>query len=239
MIYRASTSTIPIRAEPNDRSEMVSELIYGEFCTLVQESGTWLRIRSVNDGYEGWIAQEYEPIATEIVPTEIVLQESTLNLGTTGSIHLSPGSQVTEEEKNRLQSFSTGSVSTRDIPESTIGLAHQFLNTPYLWGGRSIWGIDCSGLIQVVFSLTGEKIPRDAYQQAELGQEVAIDQIETGDIAFFENAKGRITHVGIMVDAQNILHASGRVRIDTMDTQGIIRKTDGKRTHVLNGVRRF
>ena len=217
MIYRVSTSTIPLRAEPSDRSEMISELLYGEFCTLIEESGSWLRVRSENDGYEGWIAQEYEPTPSEIGPTEIVLQESALDLGSAGLLRLSPGSRVTEEENSQLSSISVENASNLDLSLTAVTYARQFLNTPYLWGGRSLWGIDCSGLMQIVFALTGRKIPRDAYQQAELGHQVAIGQIESGDIAFFKNPKGRITHVGIMVDAENILHASGRVRIDSMD----------------------
>ena len=122
--------------------------------------------------------------------------------------------------------------------------ARQFLNAPYLWGGRTILGIDCSGFTQLVMLLNGRSIPRDAYQQAELGDTVAfVEEAQTGDLAFFDNAEGRITHVGIVLrEAEHhvsIIHASGKVRIDALDHQGIFNAERSAYSHKLRIIKRF
>ena len=118
-------------------------------------------------------------------------------------------------------------------------LTHTFLNTPYLWGGRSVFGIDCSGFTQLVFQCLKIPLLRDAYQQATQGQEVALEDARCGDLAFFDNEAGRITHTGILLNSNTIIHASGKVRIDTIDPQGIVRQDDGMRTHNLKIIKRL
>lgn len=238
MIYRITNSTIPLRAKASDRSEMVNQLLYGELVTLLRSSGSWMYARSISDGYEGWLAMEYEPIQDEEQSMVLVEREGYLDQGAKGVLKLSPGSLVTQKEKETLTMTAIDEANGNEI-DNIIFNAKMFLNTPYLWGGRSLWGIDCSGLIQIIFSLSGLHIPRDAYQQAEFGDSVEFDDSQTGDVAFFENPNSRITHVGILIDHDHILHASGHVRIDGFDNQGILRKTDGKRTHKLNCVKRF
>ncbi|MBK7084827.1 MAG: C40 family peptidase [Flavobacteriales bacterium] len=116
---------------------------------------------------------------------------------------------------------------------------HPFLGAPYLWGGRTPTGVDCSGLTQMLFMLMGIYLPRDAYQQAEEGDPVElVDLAEPGDLAFFDNAEGRITHVGIVLPERRILHASGRVRIDALDQEGIFDAEQGKYSHKLRLVKR-
>ncbi len=239
MIYRITSSTIPLRAEASDRSEMVNQLLYGELVTHLRSTGSWMYARSITDGYEGWLAMEYEPIQDEERTTVIIEREGYLDKGADGLLKLSPGSLVTLKENETLKLISAGHTPSGNGTDLLISNAKMFLNTPYLWGGRSLWGIDCSGLIQIIFSLSGIKVPRDAYQQAEFGDWIEYEDSQIGDIAFFENPNSRITHVGILIDQNHILHASGRVRIDRFDKQGILRKTDGKRTHELNCIKRF
>ncbi|MGB0522571.1 MAG: C40 family peptidase, partial [Flammeovirgaceae bacterium] len=117
--------------------------------------------------------------------------------------------------------------------------AEAYMHTPYLWGGKSIFGIDCSGFVQQVFKAAKDiKLPRDAYQQAEHGQFVEYADATAGDLAFFENEKGRIIHVGILTDEREIIHASGRVKIDNFNPRGIISKETGKHTHKLSFIKR-
>ena len=132
-------------------------------------------------------------------------------------------------------------------PENMMELKHdlvhdamQFLNAPYLWGGRSLFGIDCSGLVQMAYKLKNIRLKRDASQQAEQGEAVAsLEEAEPGDLAFFENEVGRICHVGILIDRQKILHCSGRVRNDLIDQQGIFHNDLHEYTHKLKMIRRI
>jgi len=134
---------------------------------------------------------------------------------------------------NRLQPVElTGSI--------LLEYAMKYINTAYLWGGRSVFGVDCSGLSQQVFRMAGISIPRDAWQQALQGETVGIlEEAQAGDLAFFDNEEGRITHVGILISEQAIIHSSGTVRIDVIDDKGIIHSDTGKRTHKLHSIRRF
>ncbi|MFM7813326.1 MAG: C40 family peptidase [Flavobacteriales bacterium] len=119
-----------------------------------------------------------------------------------------------------------------------------YLGAPYLWGGRTILGIDCSGFSQVVYRILGQSIPRDAWQQAGLGEEVSfVDEAQPGDLAFFDNAEGKIIHVGLILDrledSLRIIHASGMVRIDTLDHQGIFNQETGEYSHNLRIIKRL
>jgi cell wall-associated NlpC family hydrolase len=127
---------------------------------------------------------------------------------------------------------------SHDVRESIALTAREFLNVPYLWGGKSFFAVDCSGFTQLVYKVHNVKLPRDASQQVEVGESLTfVEESQPGDLAFFENDEGRIVHVGIMLENQKIIHASGKVRIDTLDSTGIFNKEMNKHTHKLRVIK--
>lgn len=246
----------PLRAEPSHRSEMISQGLWGECVTLL-ETGTdgWVKIKVQYDGYEGWTSNSHletidqqlfdapythyaphwvTPVSMNGWPMYIpygclIKAESGAKRTTWGKV------EVQFEEIHPISSIDTG-----NVPQQLMRIASRFLNTGYLWGGRSVFGIDCSGFTQSVFKILDIALLRDAYQQATQGLTVDfLQEARTGDLAYFDNAEGRITHVGILLNDHEIIHASGKVRIDPIDNQGIINKDTGLRTHKLRIIKRL
>ena len=121
-----------------------------------------------------------------------------------------------------------------------LEFAMRFLRAPYLWGGRTPVGIDCSGFTQLIYKSIGIQIPRDASQQVELGQPLDFaSEGQIGDLAFFQNEEGRIVHVGMVCAPGKIIHASGQVRIDKLDDTGIFNCDTGKYSHQLRIIKRI
>ncbi len=237
----------PVRRLPAHEAEMVSQLLFGEAVTVLAARSTdWLHIRNTTDGYEGWcqfshIEQQDTPTGQE--GTGTALAEGWVNeLEYDGSLLRVPMGAVVSGLGTRIQFggrqwFAADAV--RD--EATIKqLVFRFLNTPYLWGGRSVFGVDCSGLTQMVFRFLNIVLPRDAHEQADKGQTVDfLQQARCGDLAFFDNDEGRIIHTGILLSNAEIIHAAGIVRIDKMDHLGIVHAQTGKHTHRLRIIRRY
>ncbi len=243
----------PLRKEAAHSSEMVSQLLFGEMVELLEAGKSFSRVKCVYDGYEGWCQNgQIEPLPDSLS----VNNAAQLNNEWTNSIlwngvamHIPMGSSVGLFAKAKQaigpHTF-TYAEAIWDPAEhlfseaSILSIAKLYLQTPYLWGGRSVFGIDCSGYVQQVFRFFGIKLPRDAYQQAEEGELVGfLQEALCGDLAFFDNADGRIIHVGIMLDPEHIIHASGKVRIDKIDNGGIIHTETGERTHQLRIVKRY
>lgn len=224
-----TVSVAPIRATISHQSEMISQLLYGETIDVLEVHGDFAKIKVHFDAYEGWISTNQ----ITIIPQEDFLETIPNILSETfiianlpeGKMLLSMGSEI------RLKSdkdFAKPDFST--IAET----AKQFLNVPYLWSGRSFFGVDCSGFVQLVYKIHGLALPRDAYQQAEKGQVLSfVEESKPGDLAFFENEEGNITHVGMMLENQQIIHAYGKVRIDSLDSTGIFNSDLNKHTHQL------
>lgn len=250
-------SIIPLRAEPSDRSEMISQLLFGDHFEILELQEKWCRVRTAYDEYEGWIdpkqlqAIGYEEYAQlNHVNNVLGLQacHSATDLETGAVHHLLPGTSLPNYEHPTFGAMGAkfqleGSVVTPNpgkFATAVEGAAKFYLNAPYLWGGRSPFGIDCSGFTQMVFKQFGIRLKRDAWQQALQGEVVAFLQAASlGDLAFFDNEEGRITHVGIMLGNASIIHASGKVRIDPIDDQGIFNQELNRYTHKLRLIKRY
>jgi hypothetical protein len=212
---------------------MVTQWLWGETGEVIETHGEWARVRGDWDGYEGWLVQNMIRPVYRKGHWGLVLGLNTFmtvrRSGQIGTQWISPGSEVPlfgdplfEWPKNELTSI-TGAVGLPFQPllPAFLSAAKQFLHVPYLWGGRSAAGLDCSGLVQISAKLCGICLPRDAWQQAQAGHEVSFDERQAGDLAFFQNDQGDISHVGILLHPNQIIHASTSVRIDRLVEQGI------------------
>lgn len=247
-----NVAAAPVRKEPNHRSEMVNQLLFGETMQVLEKKDEWFRIRTLYDDYEGWLTHHL----VEEIDRTIALQPleyvaiSMLNMIQTpdGLMNVTMGSHLTGYHPNKKylwrEDFEyTGSVKNLKgvfNGASIERFAREWLNAPYLWGGKTIMGVDCSGFVQTVYKIFGIKLKRDAWQQAEQGNAVKnLSKAKEGDLAFFHNENGRLVHVGIILEGNRIAHASGKVRIDTIDEKGIVNSETGKRTHELHSTRRY
>lgn len=248
-------SVIPVRADTSDKSEMISQILFGEVVEVQERVKQWVRVHTYWDNYSGWIDEkQIQPINIKTF-RELTTGNGYCAFDTMGmakskyrSLLLLAGSSLPyyKDEKFRINDeafdFTGVAVDTSEpnnsqrIPE----IAMKYLHTPYLWGGRSVFGIDCSGFTNVVFKLAGIPLRRDAWQQSEQGVLVSfIDQARAGDLAFFHNEEGKINHVGIVMEKQQVIHASGRVRIDTVDHYGIFNEEQKRYTHQLRFIKRM
>lgn len=251
-------SIAPLRAEPTDRAEQVSQLVFGECYTVLETQPKWLRIRVAADSYEGWLdAKQHRPIAAEFfqewlagAPHPRTLDVVSVVSDDHTRIPVQLGSHLPFFDGMTLRlgptdadRFFYNGLATNPRQPTPDGLllrvAKLYRKAPYQWGGKSVFGLDCSGFTQQVFGIIGLQLPRDARQQVLLGEEVHFaPQAQPGDLAFFDNAEGRIVHVGLIVGDGKILHASGEVRLDTLDHHGIFNADRQTYTHQLRIIRR-
>ena len=227
-----TVSVAAIRAEQSHQSEMTSQLLYGETVEILQNKGKFLKVKMHFDGYEGWIdSQQIAEISDDYFnerKTELVANTVQMYNTSQGPILLSMGSEVNSEKTDPVF------LNLETMSET----AKQFLNVPYLWSGRSFFGIDCSGFVQLIYKAHGISLPREAQQQSEVGEVLSfVEESKPGDLAFFEDEEGRICHVGMMLTDHEIIHASGKVRIDSLDSTGIFNKELNKHTHKLRFLR--
>ena len=249
-------SLVPCRKEPSDKCEMVTQLLFGEHFTVLESQEKWSRIRIESDGYECWIDnKQYLPLSITtfnqlshspcFYTTELA---QVIGTPQGGAIPVLLGSTLPAFSKTECKVEDhiwkyEGQHTPAGIKTERSGLietAMLYLHAPYLWGGRSPFGIDCSGFTQMVYRLNGKQLLRDAYQQASEGSLLSfIEEAETGDLAFFDNAEGHIIHVGIILNGSRIIHASGQVRIDSFDHHGIYNAETRKYSHNLRMIRKI
>lgn len=243
---------IPLRAEASDRSEIVSQVLFGEHFTILEKNNQWSKIKLQFDGYEGWVDEkQYQIISKKdfehIDNQEVVLNADLIEYVTSPDNLLMPiplGASVSFLQNDEINKsgldFEGTKISGQKPKANLINTAFMYLNSPYLWGGKTPFGIDCSGLTQMVYKLNGYQLLRDASEQATQGEPLSfIEECEPGDLAFFDNEEGKIIHVGIIMDDNYILHASGKVRIDRLDHLGIYNAETNRHTHRLRVIKKI
>jgi len=243
---------IPLRLEHSDKSEIVSQVLFGEHFEICEQFKQWNRIKLHFDSYEGWIdskqmqlitVSDYEHISNDA----IILNGDLIEYITSSSDFLLPiplGSCLSFLNHSEINTsnlnFDGTKISGLKPKKELLNTAFLYLHAPYLWGGKTPFGIDCSGFTQMVYKLNGYKLFRDASQQALQGEALSfIEESEPGDLAFFDNDEGHIIHVGIIMENNYIIHASGKVRIDRLDHLGIYNPELNRHTHKLRVIKKI
>jgi cell wall-associated NlpC family hydrolase len=241
-------SIVPVRAATNQSSEQRSQLLYGEPFKITEHRKEWYKIRVTFDGTEGWVQKNqvcpidkatYQSVkeikhpayAADLVSYVSRKNEQLIPIVLGSSVQYAPylGHIFDGEEIRGKQDKAT-----------IVHTALQYLNAPYQWGGKSPFGVDCSGLTQMVYKVNGHALPRNASEQATKGEVLSfVEECEPGDLAFFDNEDGVITHVGIIMNNNYIIHAHGYVRIDRLDQTGIFNTDMGTYTHKLRVIKKM
>lgn len=244
-------SLAPCRREPSDQAEMVTQLLFGHAFEVLEEKDSWHRIRLEWDHCECWIDRKQyikvskatfenlrdnpAPVATDLISLITDLKSgSTFPIVAGSSMPFWYDGEVKIEDHQFKFEGSVRMFEQEPKRDALVETAFMYLNAPYLWGGRSPFGIDCSGLVQSILKQNGLRIQRDAWQQVEIGDAYSfVEEAQPGDLAFFDNEEGKITHVGIVCGENRIIHASGKVRLDHYDHYGIFTPERGGYTHNL------
>jgi hypothetical protein len=247
-------AVVPVRREPSDKAEMSTQLLFGDIAEVLDRSGSWLFVKIKFDGYEGWVEakqlleireEEFQRlVASDIfvnrhLYADAVSQKNELLRLPAGCSFYGLNDRVMVIQGHEFLFEGAAYPFAYDGLDDLLKTALSYLSCPYLWGGKTYLGLDCSGLTQVVYKQHGISLLRDAEQQATQGELINfISDSLPGDLAFFDNSTGRVCHVGILLENQQILHCSGKVRIDQVDHQGIFNRELNKYSHSLRLIRR-
>mgnify|MGYP000148732398 FL=1 len=270
-------SIVPVRAEASETGEQITQMLFGEICTIEEQKYRWMRVKLAIDGQTGWVdakmiailsADEYKSYSAALktaayvaFPMAYAVSE---NNGQT--IPLTAGTRLTNYHDGHFEVLGVGfRIDAGMVIEKPLEMTQQnllqtvrfFLNVPYLWGGKNALGMDCSGFTQTILSLFGHTLLRNASEQATQGRLISkISSSKAGDLAFFchydeaieqgNTKEQKVTHVGILIDQERIIHCSGRVKIEKIDSTGIfsVEQSDsahpnGQYTHRLLSIRRL
>lgn len=250
-------SVVPCRKEASNTSEMVTQLLFGEHYTVIENGEGWIKIKVAYDNYECWVNIKQHTKISEttfnqiqnqipVYSNELVQVITNKNAQINFPISLGSTMPFLKDKTLNFESHYFGFDGQVSVPnqkgsaQDIISTAYLLINAPYLWGGKNPFGIDCSGFTQIVYKLNGYKLPRDASQQVELGTPLSfVEEAEAGDLAFFDNEEGNIVHVGILLNNEQIIHASGSVRIDKFDHYGIFSSDTKKYSHTLRVIKKI
>jgi len=252
-----NVSIMPLRSLADDRSEMISQVLFGETLEVLEMRSNWALVRVSTDRYEGWVDPKQFAIiddeelnrlsSSKLFYTTDLVQILT-HVKTKQMIPLIMGSHLPGLNERKLniagEQYIFDASSIQSIVKPTrkriLENAMMYINAPYLWGGKSPFGIDCSGFTQTVYKVSGVLLNRDASQQALQGETVNfITDALAGDLAFFDNEEENITHVGILLGDNKIIHASAKVRIDAIDHQGIFNVDTRRYSHKLRIIKSY
>lgn len=240
--------SLPVRIGPDHRSEMVSQLLFGEQVLLRSAAHDgWVSVKCTYDGYEGWVAfNQLFSSDVNVADHFHVAADWATKISINGNEMYVPfGSSLSL--LNQLPNLNMQVLGKEELLSDKLVTSEKlhhaikmYLGTGYLWGGKSVFGTDCSGFVQSVFRYVQLSLPRDASQQAMIGETVYfLQEAQLGDLAFFEDEQGEIIHVGILMNDHQIVHAWGAVRIDAIDSEGILNQTTLVRTHKLRLIKRI
>lgn len=253
-------SIVPIRAEAREGAEQNTQMLFGEVCEILEEQPRWVRIRLESDGQEGWVdakmicpmkVEEYtthkDALKTAAIVSMPMAYAVSENNGQT--IPLTAGTRLPKYQDGRFEVLGVGfridpsMVITKPLEmnqQNLLQAVRFFLNVPYLWGGKNAMGMDCSGFTQVIMSLFGKQLLRNASEQATQGTPVSsLSEAKAGDLVFFDHEDGKISHVGIVIDSERVIHCSGRVKVEKLDKKGIFSAEQGDYTHHLVRIQRL
>lgn len=242
-------SIAPVRAEPQDTSEMVTQLLFGEVSEVLEQTEKWWKIRTYFDNYIGWVDPKQlrkltkKEVGRWLEGLSYQRELITMLITPWGRQSIFKGSFVPFVKSDSFMIGNDEFFCTQKAADegslNPVDIAHEYLNAPYLWGGKTPFGIDCSGLVQQIFRFIDLNLPRDASLQFEYGNDISFEDRLPGDVFFFKNDSEKIIHVGIIKNNEEIIHASGQVRIDRYDEKGIRHYSGEYHTHVSAAIKRM